>query len=139
MRNEINQSFIQLIDCRMISAQFVLFLRCAKAFTFEMETPLPDIPESGWELKYCGKTPKSFYLEFFVNQDTVAGENRGKCRLCENAKELKVRESYHVLPTHGQNSSQKLKIILLKMIFDQIKARVFVSDYSMQYGVSVPE
>ena len=104
-----------------------------------MEVPLPDIPESGWELKYCGKTPKSFYLELFVNQDTVAGENRGKCRLCKNAEELKVHESYNVLPTHGQNSSQKLKIILLKIIFDKIKARVFVSDYSINYGKSVPE
>ena len=139
MTTEINQSFIQLIDCRMISAQFVLFLRCAKAFTFEMEVPLPDIPESGWELKYCGKTPKSFYLEFFVNQNTGAGKNRGKYGLCENAKGLIVRESYNVLQTHGQNSSPKFKIILLKMIFDKIKARVFVSDYSIQYIKSVPE
>ena len=123
----------------MISAQFVLFLRCAKAFTFEMEVPLLDIPESGWELKYCGKTPKSFYLEFFVNQYTVAGENGGKYGGYENVKELIVRESYNVLPTHGQNSPQKLDIILLKMIFDKIKARVFVSDYSIQYIQSVPE
>ena len=120
MTNEINQSYIQLID-------------------FDVEVPLPDIPESGWELKYCGKTPKSSYLKFFVNQDTVAGENRGKCRLCANEKELKVRESYNVFPAHGQNSSQKLKIILLKMIFDKIKGRVFVSDYSIQYGKSAAE
>ena len=83
-----------------------------------MEAPLPDIPESGWELRYCGKIPKSFYLEIFVNQSTVAGENRGKYGLCENAKGLVFRGSYNVLPTHGQNSSQKLKIILLEMIFD---------------------
>ena len=72
-----------------------------------MEVPLPDIPESGWELKYCGKTPKSFYLEFFVNQDTVAGENRWKCRLCENAKELKVRESYNVFAKHTDKVHHK--------------------------------
>ena len=134
----INHSFSWLIAEWFLRSSFC-FCVCAKAFTFEMEVPLPDIPESGWELKYCGKTPKSFYLEFFVNQDTVAGENRGKCRLCKNAKELKVRESYNFLSIHGQNSSQNLKIILLKMIFDKIKARVFVPDYSIQYGKSVPE
>ena len=93
-----------------------------------MEVPLPDIPESGWELKYCGKTPKSFYLEFFVNQNTGAGKNRGKYGLCENAKGLIVRESYNVLPTHGQNSSQKLKMLLLKTAFDKTKAWVFVCE-----------
>ena len=86
-----------------------------------------------------GKLQNPFIWRFFVSQDTVAGGNRGKYGLCENGKGLIVRESYNVLPTHGQNSSQKLKIILLKMIFDKIKARVFVSDYSIQYIKSVPE
>ena len=47
--------------------------------------------DSGWDLKSCLKTPKSFYLAFFIDRETVAGENRGKCKVCE--KDLKVRDS----------------------------------------------
>ena len=51
--------------------------------------------DSEWDLKSFRKTPKSFYLAFFCFfLETVAGENRGKCKVCEKWFESSRFEIY---------------------------------------------
>ena len=38
--------------------------------------------------------------DFFIDRETFAGENRGKCKVCE--KDLKVRDAYVLAKSHGQ-------------------------------------
>ena len=117
----------------MISAQFVLFLSERKSVHFRDGGTVTRHSGIWLGVEILRENSKSFYLEFFVNQNTGAGKNRGKYGLCENAKGLIVRESYNVLQTHGQNSSPKFKIILLKMIFDKNKSSGF--RFGLQYTV----
>ena len=86
-----------------------------------------------------GKHQNPFIWSFLLTKIRLRKEIAESMDCARTSRGLIVRESYNVLPTHGQNSSQKFKIKLLKMIFDKIKAPVLVTDYIIQYNKSVAE